>query len=65
MGKIISVSLPQDLPENWNENQYVSPGGTEVGLTEKHGYNYLMKQVNAVQKAAEELDAVALQFYPC
>lgn len=57
MGKIISVPLPQDLPENWNESQYVSPGGTEVGLTEQHGYNYLMRQVNNAQKAAEELDA--------
>lgn len=56
MGKIISVSLPQDLPENWNENQYVSPGGIETGLTEQHGYNYLMRQVNNTQKAAQELD---------
>jgi hypothetical protein len=34
----------------------VSPGGTEVGLSPKHGYNYLMKQVNDTQKAVEELD---------
>lgn len=56
MGKIISTPLPKDLPENWNDNQYVSPGGTEVGLSEQHGYNYLMKQVNNAQKAIEELD---------
>lgn len=56
MGKIISVELPQDLPENWTDTQYVSPGGVEVGLTEKHGYNYLMRQVNAVQEAVMELD---------
>ena len=59
MGKIISTPLPKDLPENWNENQYVSPGGTEVGLSEQHGYNYLMKQVNNAQKAIEELDSCA------
>jgi hypothetical protein len=57
MKNIITVDLPHDLPENWNENQYVSPGGVEVNLTEKHGYNYLMKQVNNAQQAAQELDA--------
>lgn len=56
MGKIITPVLLQDLPENWNDTQYVSPGGTEVGLTEKHGYNYLMKQVNLSQQAINELD---------
>lgn len=56
MGNIISSNMPKDLPENWTENQYVSPGGVEVGLTEKHGYNYLMKQVNLAQKSIEELD---------
>lgn len=59
MGKIISVNMPKDLPENWNDNQYVSPGGVEVGLTEQHGYNYLMKQVNAAQRAIQELDDAA------
>ena len=57
MGNIITPVLPHDLPENWNDTQYVSPGGIEVGLTEKHGYNYLMKQVNNSQKAINELDA--------
>lgn len=57
MGNIITPVLPHDLPENWNDTQYVSPGGTEVGLTEKHGYNYLMKQVNNSQKAINELDS--------
>lgn len=44
------TKLPADLPENWTQGQTVSPNGTEVGLTEQHGYNYLMKQVNATQK---------------
>lgn len=56
MGRIISIPLPKDLPENWNDEQYVSPGGVEVGLSEKHGYNYLMKQVNKTQEAVEQLD---------
>lgn len=55
MSKFVTVDLPHDLPENWNQNHYVSPGGTEVGLTQKHGYNYLMKQVNNAQQAAAEL----------
>lgn len=55
MAKLISVNLPHDLPEDWTDSKYVSPGGTEVGLTEKHGYNYLNKQVNITQKALLEL----------
>lgn len=53
----VKQSLPADLPENWTDSQYVSPSGTEVGLTPQHGYNYLNRQVNAVQKAAQEIDA--------
>ena len=53
----VKQNLPADLPENWTDSQYVSPGGTEVGLTPQHGYNYLNRQVNAVQKAAQEIDA--------
>ena len=52
----VTQNLPADLPENWTDSQYVSPGGTEVGLTPQHGYNYLGKQVNAAQKAAQEID---------
>lgn len=51
----ITVQLPQDLPTNWTYGQTIGPNGTDVGLTQQHGYNYLMKQVNAAQKAAEEL----------
>lgn len=57
MGNIITSELPHDLPENWTDTQYVTPGGTEAGLTEQHGYNYLMRQVNNTQKAVNELDA--------
>jgi hypothetical protein len=56
MGKIVTIDLPSDLPENWSDTQYVSPGGTEVGLSAKHGYNYLMKQVNAAHRAILQLD---------
>lgn len=56
MGRIITTPLPKDLPENWNDTQFVSPNGTEVGLSQQHGYNYLMKQVNDAQKAILELD---------
>ena len=44
------ANLPADLPENWTQAQYISPNGTEVGLTPQHGYNYLMQQVNACQQ---------------
>lgn len=47
--------LPADLPEDWQDNQFVAPEGTDVGLTEQHGYNYLMQQVNDAQRAANQL----------
>lgn len=65
MGKFTTQTLPHDLPENWNDNQYVSPGGTEAGLTEKHGYNYLMKQVNNAQKAINEMDTSVDKSFHC
>lgn len=48
--------LPADLPENWTQGQTISPNGTEVGLTEKHGYNYLMKQVNNTQTEVNNIN---------
>lgn len=48
--------LPADLPENWTRGQFVSPNGTETGLTEKHGYNYLMKQVNNTQTEVNNIN---------
>ena len=51
MAKITQPNLPADLPEDWNNSQYVSADGLVAGLTTKHGYNYLMEQVNAAQTA--------------
>ena len=51
----ITVPLPADLPTNWAYGQTVAPDGSDVGLSQQHGYNYLMEQVNAAQQAAEEL----------
>lgn len=51
----ITVSLPADLPEDWAENDIVAPNGADAGLTEQHGYNYLMEQVNAAQTAAVQI----------
>lgn len=48
--------LPADLPENWTQGQTISPNGTEVGLTEQHGYNYLMKQVNDTQTEVNNIN---------
>lgn len=56
----ITVPLPADLPENWTEWQTVAPDGTDAGLTEQHGYNYLMEQVNAAQRALQQIAA----YYP-
>ena len=51
----ITVPLPADLPENWTYGQTVAPTGGEVGLSKQHGYNYLMEQANATQKAVKEI----------
>ena len=54
MSNPITVELPADLPTDWQQYQVVSPNGTEAGLDEQHGYNYLMEQVNNAQTAAKE-----------
>lgn len=63
MKKPIPTPMPADLPENWTDNQFVSPGGTEVGLSEKHGYNYQSKQINDAQKAINLLNDAFLNAY--
>lgn len=49
------ANLPADLPTNWTQGQIISPNGTEAGLTEQHGYNYLNQQVNATQTEVNNL----------
>lgn len=51
-----NIPLPADLPEKWTSGQIVAPTGAEAGLDEKHGYNYLMRQVNNAQRAAKALN---------
>lgn len=54
--KPIQTPLPADLPTDWVMDQIVSPGGTEVGLTQQHGYNYLNAAVNAAQQAINTIN---------
>ena len=51
----ITVLLPADLPEDWEANDIVAPDGADAGLSEQHGYNYLMEQVNNAQEALTEV----------
>lgn len=46
MAKPINTNPTADLPVNWTTGQIVSPTGTDVGLSNKHGYNYLGGKVN-------------------
>lgn len=46
MDKPISTNPVADLPQNWTTGQIVSPSGTDVGLTAKHGYNYQASKIN-------------------
>ena len=55
MNNPITENLPADLPEDWGLDDTLAPDGTYVGLTEQHGYNYLMAAVNAAQRAAKKL----------
>lgn len=47
--------IPADLPEDWVYGQTVAPEGAEVGLSEQHGYNYLMKKVNECARTINEI----------
>ena len=51
----ITTPLPADLPESWQTSQIVAPDGADAGLSEQHGYNYLMRQVNAAQEGVNAL----------
>ena len=51
----INPPLPADLPEDWAIGQTVAPSGTDAGLSEQHGYNDLMKQVDAAQAGVNRL----------
>lgn len=52
----LPAPLPADLPEDWTSGQIVAPSGADAGLSEQHGYNYLMEQVNAAQRAANAIN---------
>lgn len=51
----ITTPLPADLPTDWGYGQTIGPQGTDVGLAQQYGYNYLMQQVNAAQLAATQI----------
>lgn len=52
----LSAPLPADLPEDWTDGQIVAPSGASVGLSEQHGYNYLMEAVNRAQEAVNAIN---------
>lgn len=54
--KPIPAPLLADLPEDWTVGQTVAPTGEEVGLTQQHGYNYLMEKVNEAIQAINTLN---------
>lgn len=52
----LTAPLTADLPENWRLGQIVAPQGADAGLSEQHGYNYLMAAVNAAIRAINTLN---------
>lgn len=55
MAKNQTPKILPDLPEDWGYGQTVAPEGPEVGLSERHGYNYLMKKVNRAATLINEI----------
>ena len=53
----ISSPLPADLPVNWGYGQTVAPSGTDVGLSQQHGYNYQSQQINDAQQAINTINS--------
>ena len=51
----IKTPLTTDLPEDWTAGQIVAPDGASVGLSEQHGYNYLMQKVNEARRAVNTI----------
>ena len=60
MANLFPTPFAADLPENWAQGQIVSPNGTEVGLTQQYGYNYLMRLVNSLASGLNGVNANAL-----
>ena len=46
MSKPIDTNPVADVPQNWTRGQIISPTGTDVGLSAKHGYNYQASKIN-------------------
>lgn len=62
MDNFITVPLPADLPTDWQTDDIVAPNGTDAGMEQQYGYNYLMQAVNNSQTAIQETaDAVMTQ----
>ena len=59
MALIPNYPLPADLPTDWQANQTVAPNGSDVGLDEQHGYNYLNGAVNEAHEAINNLVIMA------
>lgn len=53
----LTAPLAADLPENWSDGQIVAPQGADAGLSEQHGYNYLMAAVNSARRAINTINA--------
>lgn len=51
-------TLPADLPEDLAYDQIIAPTGAEIGMPAQYGYNYLLQQVNAAQRACNALSQI-------
>lgn len=52
-------NFPLDLPENWQDVEYLSANGDAMEGDEKRGYNYLSKRINALAAAINSLSSNA------
>lgn len=52
-------NFPLDLPENWQDVEYLSANGDAMEGDEKRGYNYLSKRINELANAINTLSSNA------
>ena len=52
----MAFPIPLNLPEDWTADKAITVSGIEANLTARYGYNFLMRRINEIANAANELN---------
>ena len=52
----MAFPIPLNLPEDWTADKAITVSGIEADLTARYGYNFLMRRINEIANAANELN---------